>query len=144
LAHLETGLTLAVHTGSNPQAVYAQLALLKQYGINPREWIWVHANQSTSDELLMEVAALGGWISLDGVKKDNLEITYRRLLMFKERDLLSHVLLSHDGNGYPGGRSIRRFDAILSDLIPFLLQHEFSQDEVDLLLNENPARAFGI
>jgi phosphotriesterase-related protein len=39
LTHLETGMTLAVHTGNNPGAVETQLNLLQQYGISPEAWI---------------------------------------------------------------------------------------------------------
>lgn len=144
LAHKSTGLTLAVHTGDNALAVEAQLDMLAKHSIDFVNWIWVHANKSMDDDLLLRVAREGAWISLDGVKESNVMEYINRLNLFKDEDLLGRVLLSHDGNGFPGGKSIRPFEAILSELIPTLLDDGFKDDEIKLLLQNNPARAFGL
>ena len=48
LTHLETGLTLAVHTGNNLKAIRRQFALLKKHGVSPTALIWIHAINRTT------------------------------------------------------------------------------------------------
>ena len=144
LTHLNTGLTLAVHTGNNPEAVRLQLALLKKYDVDPSAWIWVHADAMENNELLFEVANNGAWISLDGVNTASVQDYLERLKRFREQGLLQKVLLSHDGNGFPKGGEIRKFDAIPQNLIPMLISNGFTEKEVHQLMVENPKKAFGI
>lgn len=142
--HLETGLTLAVHTGDNPEAVALQLQLLEESGIHPSAWIWVHANKAKDLETWLTLAKKGAWISLDGVKQNNIQEFLDWLVQFKAADLLHKVLLSHDGNGFPRGGAIRPFEAIMNTLIPELKKRGFSDKEIELLTHDNPLSAFGI
>jgi len=144
LTHLSTGLAMAVHTGDNRKAIDLQLDLLEQYGVHPSAWIWVHANKSEDDDILIEVARKGGWISLDGVKNSNMEEYVKRLQLFKSQNLLHKILLSHDGNGFPSGGAIREFEALLVDLVPTLRKSGFSENEIKQLTENNSAAAFGI
>ncbi|MEO9891095.1 hypothetical protein [Aurantibacter sp.] len=141
LTHQSTGLTLAVHTGANLEAMQLQTRLLKENNIHPSAWIWTHANKVNNDSVLIDLATQGAWISLDGVKESN---TTEYVKLFKHKQLLDHVLLSHDGNGYPNGGEIRRFDAIFLHLIPELLKNGFTTDDINKILVLNPARAFTI
>ena len=144
LTHLETGLTVAVHTGSNPEAVRLQLALLEEYGIDPSAWIWTHANWHDDLDFILEVAEKGAWISLDGVKADNLEQYMEYIDRFSEAGLLHRLLLSHDGDAYPAGGAIRPFHAITEQLIPAMREKGFSESTIDQLLVESPAQAYSI
>ena len=144
LTHLSTGLALAVHTSNNPEAAELQMQLLGEYNVSPDAWIWVHANNIEKDELLLDFASKGAWISLDGVKPTNIDEYINRLNTFKSKNLLHKVLLSHDGNGFPGGGEIRQFDAISTLLIPAMLENGFSQDDINQVMIENPKEAFTI
>ncbi|MBM1104663.1 hypothetical protein JQC67_00800 [Aurantibacter crassamenti] len=144
LTHLSTGLTLAVHTGENLEAMLLQTQLLKKHNIHPSAWIWTHAYKLKDDATLIDLATQGAWISLDGFKTPNTTEYVNRIKLFKEKKLLHKVLVSHDGNGFPSGGAIRPFQAILEDLVPALLQNGFTQDDVDQLLFRNPEEAFRI
>lgn len=144
ITHLETGMTLAVHTGNNPEAVETQLNLLQQYGVSPEAWIWTHAHTSNDLDLLIETAKKGAWISLDRVNASNIQSTVDWLERFKSENLLHKVLISHDGNGFPGGGEIRPFEVIMNDLIPALQENDFTDMEIDRLFVQNPKKAFSI
>lgn len=144
ITHLETGMTLAVHTGNNPGAVEKQLNLLQQYGVSPEAWIWTHAHTSDNLDLLVEIAQKGGWISLDRVNTSNIQSTVDWLQRFKSEKLLHKILLSHDGNGFPGGGDIRPFEAIMNDLIPAFQENNFTDEEINQLFVQNPKKAFSI
>ncbi len=142
--HLKTGLTLAVHTGNNKEAAQKQLALLEKYNVHPSAWVWVHANAFEDDAFLMEVAKKGAWISLDGVNKNESLLYLERIKRFRKKGILHKILLSHDGNGFPRGGEIRKFDAITQNLVPVLLSNGFTEKEVRQLLVENPKGAYGL
>ena len=144
LTHLKTGLTLAVHTGNNIDAVEWQIKLLDKYGIHPSAWIWTHANKVQYDDILIDKAEEGAWISLDGVKESNTNEYIERIKLFKQKNLLNKVLLSHDGNGFPQGGEIRKFDAIFGALIPELLNNGFTMNEINQMMIKNPKDAFAI
>lgn len=144
LTHMETGLTLGVHTGNNPEAAELQIKLLEEYGVSPSAWVWIHANLVDSTELLMNAASQGAWISLDGAKASNVKEYIARIKQFRSNNLLHKVLLSHDGDGFPMGGEIREFEAILTDLIPAMKQNGFTDQEIDQIMVKNPKEAFAI
>ena len=65
MTHNQTGLVIASHTGPDGPA-FAQIRILKTFGIDPDRFIWVHAQNGTLEGNL-KAAAMGAWISLDNV-----------------------------------------------------------------------------
>ena len=144
LTHISTGLPLAVHTGKNSEALRLQMQLLRDYDVHPSAWIWTHANKVSDDKILIDLAAKGAWISLDGVNESNSYEYMKRIKLFKQNDLLHKILLSHDGNGFPSGGKIRDFEAIFESLIPEMLTNGFTNDNIHQILVRNPQEAFQI
>ncbi len=144
LTHLETGLTIVVHTGNNAKAVDKQLNLLQKYRVGPNAWVWVHANKVEDGQLLIAAAKKGAWISLDGFNASNIKEYTEKLDLFRKQKLLHKVLLSHDGNSFPRGGEIREYHAIPTILIPALRQMGYSDKEIHQLTIENPKQAFSI
>jgi len=142
LTHLHTGLTLAVHTGHNPEAVETQLRILDKHDVSPKAWVWVHAHWNADIDLLTETASKGAWISLDGANEENVEEFLGYLKRFREENLLDRVLLSHDGDAYPAGGEIRPFDAIPQHLVPAMRENGFTEAEINQIMIENPKEAF--
>jgi predicted metal-dependent phosphotriesterase family hydrolase len=69
ITHRRTGLTIAAHTGKYPGAVTEQIGILKEEGVHPSAWIWVHAQNLDRHEDLMFAAEAGAWIELDGIRE---------------------------------------------------------------------------
>ena len=143
-AHLSTGLTIAVHTGDNPAAVEKQLQLMDEYGMSPSAWVWVHAGNTENDSLLVASARKGAWISLDKFKAPEVESYIAKIKLLKDEGLLDRILLSHDGNSFPRGGSIRGYHAVLTNLVPALEDAGFSEEEINQILVINPQNAFRI
>lgn len=144
MTHLETGLTIAVHTGNNPEAVRLQLALLADYGVDQSAWIWTHANWHDHLDYILEVAKDGAWISMDGVKSENIDQYIEYIERFDEAGVLDRLLLSHDGDIYPAGGEIRPLEAISDDLIPAMKSHGFSENLIKQIFEVNPGEAYAI
>jgi len=144
LTHKATGLTLAVHTGNNPEAAHWQLQALQEAEVHPSAWIWTHANKVETVDPLLEAARNGAWISLDGARGDALEKHVQFLKALKNADYLNRILLSHDGNSFPRGGAIRPYEEILTALLPRLRTEGFTEAEIEQLTVKNPVRAFAI
>ena len=146
LTHLQTGLTIMSHTGTDKPA-FDQLGILAEYGVSPEAFIWTHAQAGTLDGWI-KAARMGAWVSLDNVNVDKLEEYIDYLLEIKSAGLLDHVLISHDSGWYrvgekDGGR-YNGYTTIFTELIPALLKNGFDDENIERLLHQNPSRAFTI
>ncbi|MBC7922789.1 MAG: phosphotriesterase [Ferruginibacter sp.] len=149
LAHRASGLTLAVHTGNNPQAAYQQLAILDEEDVDPTAWIWVHAHAVEKSEDLLPAAQRGAWLSFDGLQlpdqgNDPVKKHLTLLTEMKRRGFFHQVLLSHDGNSFTSEGRLRPYDALFTALLPDLRSNGFTDREIRTLTVDNPARAFSI
>lgn len=147
-AHLQTGLTIASHTGPAPGA-YRQAEILKSEGVSLEAFIWVHALEGSARDNIA-LANQGMWISYDNMndQPETLDLVIGNLMKMKESDQLHKVLLSHDAGWYsPGqenGGSFRPFTAIETILLPKIREVGFTDKEIHQLLVENPAQAFAL
>ena len=111
LTHLETGLTIASHTGP-AKGLWPQLRVLDSMQVAPDAFIWVHAQNEEDHNQYIRAAQVGCWISLDGMGWET-ERHIEKLVFAKEHNLLEHVLVSHDagidrGKGFKlNGFSVR-------------------------------------
>ncbi len=147
LAHLETGLTIASHTG-NSVAALEQIEVIKATGVSPRAWIWVHARKEPGSDALLRAAKEGAWIEFDSIAPGKIGQTVELVQSMKQANLLDRVLLSQDAGWYhvgePGGGKFRPFDSLLMDFLPALKQVGFDQADMANLTVQNPAEAFAI
>ena len=153
LTHQKTGLVIASHTGPEAPA-FEQISILQAHGVDPSSFIWVHA-QGGSLEGNIRAAKLGTWISLDNVNLNRqqgseYDVAWYadRIQDLKKAGFLNRVLISHDAGWYkPGeenGGSFRGFTGIFTSLVPALKELGFSQEDINLLLELNPRKAFSI
>jgi phosphotriesterase-related protein len=147
IAHLETGLTIGVHTGL-AAAAFEQLASLEKAGVHPSAWIWIHAQSEPDPLQLIEAARRGAWISFDGVAPDTVPAHVDKVKRMRDEDLLGRVLVSQDAGWYsvgePRGGDFRPFDTVFTSFIPMLREGGFGQGEIDTIFVRNPAEAFSI
>jgi phosphotriesterase-related protein len=101
LTHRESGLTLAVHTSGNVPAAQEQLRILREEGVSPEAWIWVHAQNVDDLDVLSDAAGQGAWIEFDAIRPDTIERHVALTQAMKQRGHLGRVLLSHDGSSFP-------------------------------------------
>lgn len=153
MTHNQTGLVIASHTGPDGPA-FAQIRILKTFGIDPDRFIWVHAQNGTLEGNL-KAAAMGAWISLDNVNAERRSDPGEpfspswyadRIASIRQAGYLNRVLISHDAGWYsPGeehGGSFRGYTGIFTGLVPELEARGFGKEELTRLLVDNPREAF--
>jgi len=145
LAHLETGLTIASHTGK-AMSLWPQLEIIQRLGVSPEAFIWVHAQQENDHTQYLKAAEQGCWISLDGMGWE-MENHIEKILFAKENNILDKILISHDAGWYDPQKEEQNFipfTNIFKKLYPALKENGFTDDEFHLLVSENPSKAFSV
>ena len=149
LCHLQTGLTIACHSG--------QLACAKQVlqtvqcmGVDPSALIIVHANSIKDIDALSQLAASGVWLEYDGVRSNKIQWHVQLIQAAIEGGYVDQILLSHDAGWYsagePGGNAekIRGYDTIWKELIPASKEANIPPEIIEKILTKNAANAFTI
>ena len=145
ITHLQTGLTIASHTGE-AKGLWPQLQLLEEMGVSAEAFIWVHAQNEKDNENYLRAAKKGCWISLDGLGWD-LDKHVEKLLFAKANGILDKILISHDAGWYDPQKqvqAIKPYTNIFTQLYPALISKGFSKEEFNLLISRNPSKAFSI
>ena len=142
-ANLQTGLTIQTHTGDNWEAAQEILAILHGEGVDPGDWIWIHAHNLPQVDRAVQAAEHGAWVSFDGIQAGSAAHILDLTIGMKHHDLLDHVLLSHDGDSYMNGES-RPYHYLMTDFIPRLKANGFSDLEIHQLTVTNPGLAYTI
>ena len=147
LTHLETGLTIASHTGPAALA-FGELDILKKEGVSPEAFIWVHAGSEKDINRLVEGARAGAWISIDNLNENNVAEIAGKISSLKDNGLLGKVLISHDAGWYDpaleNGGEYRGYNILFEKLLPALRLEGFTEEEINTLLVKNPADAFRV
>jgi phosphotriesterase-related protein len=145
--HLQSGLTIASHTGSGPAAL-EELAILGREGVAGNALVWVHAQSEKNHDFHVKAARQGAWLEFDGVSPTSLSEHGGHLQAMKEAGLLGQVLISHDAGWYhvgePGGGAYRSYETLFQDFLPALRAAGFTEAEIHQLTVENPQRAFRV
>ena len=145
LTSLETGLTIASHTGK-AVGLWPQLEILEEMGGDVTKFIWVHAQAEEDNNSYLKAAAKGCWISLDGLGWD-MDKHLSKLVFAKQHGILHRILISHDAGWYDPQKdrqSITPYTDIFTKLLPALRTRGFSEKEISMLLSVNPTKAFAI
>ncbi|MGI9533255.1 phosphotriesterase [Lutimonas sp.] len=145
LTHMKTGLTIASHTGE-AAGLWPQLAILKEMGVSPQAFIWVHAQTEEDNERYLEAAEMGCWISLDGLGWD-IEKHLAKILFAKRNGILDRILISHDSGWFDPQKekqTIKPYTAIFKTLYEELKMQGFTDEEFNLLVSVNPVKAYSI
>ena len=144
-AHHRTGLTITLHARAS-QVGAQQLDILEEERVDPRRVIVGHCDTYPYPEYHVALAKRGAWVQFDTVRGVHEYVVERRLAFVLEmarHRLLHRVLLSQDicalshlhafgGTGY---------DYVLTGFVPRLRQAGLTDEDIHMLLVENPRRA---
>jgi phosphotriesterase-related protein len=151
ITHLKTGMTIACHTGET-QAALAVLETIKKNGVDPSALIIVHANGIADANVRMKIAKEGVWLEYDGVNKDSIAENIRLIKEAIDAGLIDRLLISQDAGCYLAGDKrggeaegkIKPFTVIAEQLIPAMQNAGLSDEQINKLIVDNPAKAFTI
>lgn len=147
IAQLSTGVTITTHTEGTVGR--DQLELLLGAGVPPERIVIGHLDMSDDQGYHAELAGAGAFIEFDRVGAghdigDDARIEV--VLAAIERGYERQVLLSHDSHARPSGYTEQRrpFTTLFDEFLPRLRTSGVPDETLDLIVRENPLRAFGI
>ena len=147
MTHLDSGLTIAAHTGDG-RAALEELMLLKEEGVAGAALIWGHAQNESDHTLHWRAAEMGAWVEFDHVSPPDVASHVELVQNMKDRGYLHRVLVSQDAGWYtvgePDGGKFRPYDTLFTEFLPALREAGFSETEIQILLVANPRDAFSI
>jgi len=147
LCHLDTGLTLAIHTGDGTAAMEI-LEVLHKGGVSPEAYVWVHSQNDKEQAGRSWAAQQGSWVELDGVGSRSIGAHVEAVLDLWRRGRLDRVLVSQDAGWYHVGEAkggtYRAHTDLFDTFLPALRARGLGDAEIQTLLVDNPARAFAV
>lgn len=146
IAHQATGCPISTHTTLSTMGV-EQTQLLKNFGMDLDYVVIGHCDLINQLDNILTMIDAGAYVQFDTIGKNDYFPDQQRiemLLALAERGLLDRVMLSMDitrrshlkANGGIG------FSYLIDTFVPMLLKAGFKQQDVDLMLRDNPNRFF--
>jgi phosphotriesterase-related protein len=144
-AMLETGLTLASHTGppkDGASPAVEQIELLEKLRMPLKKFVWVHAQNEKNHAVHEEAGRKGVWVEFDGINARSAAFHRECVEFMASKKLLGRTLISQDSGWYrvgePGGGTYNGYEYIFREFVPALDKKWRKR-----LLWENPREAFG-
>jgi predicted metal-dependent phosphotriesterase family hydrolase len=145
--HLQTGLTIASHTGDGVAAL-EELETLKDEGVHPGAFIWVHAQIESNRDLHLKAAQQGAWIEFDGISETSAEKHLQLVKGMVESGFTDRILISQDAGWYhvgePNGGTFRPYAFLFENFVPLIRRTGVSSGQVRSLLIDNPRKALDL
>ena len=140
-----TGLTIGTHTGFGIPALEIQ-TILESRGVDPRKWIFIHAQNEPDYHLLRLAAQRGSWIELDGLNPQSAQKHLVALVKLLDDGFEDQVLLSHDAGWYTVGKepgaNKKPYTYLQTTFLGIMRRYGVSEETIHRLTVTNPARAF--
>jgi phosphotriesterase-related protein len=119
--------------------------MLTKLQADPSAYVWVHAQNEKDFFIHRELAAVGVWISLDGINAKSAENHLHAVEFLAGHGYLAKILISQDSGWYrvgePGGGQYNGYTYLFTDFLPALRQRGFTDAQIRTLMVDNPAKA---
>lgn len=142
---LETGLTLASHTGppkDGASPALEQIEILERLRMPLKKFVWIHAQNEKDHAVHEQAARKGVWVEFDGINERGAAFHLECVAYMAKKKLLDRVLISQDSGWYrvgePGGGRYNGYDYIYTSFLPKLEKKWRKR-----LMWDNPRAAFG-
>ena len=147
MTHLQTGLTIASHTGDGVAAL-EELEILKHEGVHPGAFIWVHAQIEGNAKHHLNAAEQGAWVEFDGISEGSAEKHLQLVKSMVAQGFSGRLLLSQDAGWYhvgePKGGTYRPYTFVFVNFIPLLRRAGISPEQVRSFFIDNPRKALAL
>jgi phosphotriesterase-related protein len=152
-AHRATGTPITIHTHPGSQQGLAAWKVLEDEGVDPRRVVLGHSGDSSDLDYLQPLAEAGFILGMDrfGI---NLESTFESradtVVELCKRGFAENMVLAHDAACYidwiePWALAATpqwHYLHILDDVLPYLLDHGVTEEQIETMLTDVPRRIF--
>ena len=151
-AHRITGAPITTHTHAESRRGLEQQAIFAQEGVDLSRVVIGHCGDSNDFEYLEELLAAGSTLGMDRFGIDGYQPTSERVAVVAElcrRGYADRMVLSHDASCYldwipgeipPSTMPNWNYLHISRDVLPALVDHGVTEEQIDQMLIHNPRR----
>jgi phosphotriesterase-related protein len=126
-------------------AALEELEILRQEGVHPGAFIWVHGQIEGDGQLHLKAAQQGAWVEFDGISESSIDKHLQLVKGMIEQGFLGRLLISQDAGWYhvgePKGGTFRPYTLIFAKFIPLLRRAGITPEQIRSLLIDNPRQA---
>lgn len=144
IASKATGLAIQCHTVGGT-AISEAASILEEESFDFDNFIWVHADTEGDLTYHKKLAASNMWIEVDSIGYRPYEDHIKLLKRLIDLGLEDKLLISQDSGWYNigqlNGGDIRPYHKILTEFVPLALKSGISNELINKLLVQNPAKA---
>jgi predicted metal-dependent phosphotriesterase family hydrolase len=144
LCHQQTGLRIHAHTGDGAAALDI-VETLRSMKIDPRAYVWVHAQNEKDRDIHRRAAEAGAWLEFDGISSTALDAHVDAIVEMARAGFLDQLLVSQDSGWYhvgePAGGDFKGYTYLFDAFLPALRKRGFTEAQIKRLMVDNPARA---
>ena len=154
-AHRQTGCPITTHTDASLKRGLDQQKIFREEGVDLSRVVIGHSGDTEDLEYLEAMLAEGSYLGMDRFGLDGFLPTENRVAVIAELCARGHVnqlVLSHDASCYldwiPGESGFKEsmpnwhYLHISRDVIPALLKAGVTEQQIDVMLVDNPRRFF--
>ncbi|WP_280236501.1 phosphotriesterase family protein [Nocardia cyriacigeorgica] len=153
-AHVETGVPITVHTNPHTHSGLVAQKILVEEGADLTKVVIGHSGDSTDLDYLCELADAGSYLGMDRFGLDVLlpfEQRVATVATLAERGYAEKMVLAHDAacfidwfsaEGKAAAVPNWNFTHISDDVLPALLAHGVTPEQITTMLVDNPRRYF--
>lgn len=149
-AHHRTGVPISTHTHASLETGLLQQRVFREEGVDLGEVIIGHSDNTTDLAYLQRLIDAGSYIGMDrfGMYQTwSLEGRLRVITELCRRGHADRIVLSHDANcggdlNAKTSLETWRYGEIPTVVVPALREHGVPENDLDLMLIENPRRIF--
>ncbi|MEU1521017.1 phosphotriesterase-related protein [Nocardia rhamnosiphila] len=153
-AHRETGVPITTHTHSGLRRGLDQQKVFREEGVDLSRVIIGHSGDTDDYHYLEELASNGSYLGMDrfGLETVPFEKRVEIVAEMCKRGYANRMVLSHDTSCFSDmSDPVRRrrmnpnwrWTHIPQDVVPALRERGVTQEQIDLMLIENPQQIFG-
>lgn len=153
-AHVETGTPITVHTSAHLKTGLLAQRILREEGVDLTKVVIGHCGDTTDVDYLRELADAGSILGMDRFGLDvflPLADRVKTVAALAQAGYADRMVLSHDASCYSDFYSLANKTALLpdwsytyicDDVLPALREQGVGEDEINMMLVENPRRYF--
>lgn len=150
-AHLRTGAPISTHTNAQLETGLLQQRVFRQEGVDLARVVIGHCGDTTDLDYLRRVLDAGSTIGMDRCGAGHLcsfQDRVKTIAALCELGYAAQLVLSHDANcgtdvTYPNDRTYSHYRHIADDVLPALREQGVAEEQIDIMLRDNPRRIFG-
>jgi len=144
IACKSTGMPIHCHV-LEAEHIHEVIEILEDMEVPPHKFIWAHADKEIHLETILKVVKKGYWVGFDCIREGTYEARKQLIENAIANNYIHQVMLSEDNDFYEESNKVDGIEiycAFFNSFIPYCIENGLSQELMESILIDNPARFY--